>query len=109
MSIHTYTRALVGGDWNTSIPLLAQETQGFLPGKAFTLRADGTVVTFDFVDALTAGEIVTLTATVAANQAAGPYSRAPRPRQTIRLRSPNGNKWRISVNNAGVLQVNSVP
>ena len=73
MSVHVYALAKVGDDWNTSIPLLTKETEVALPGKDFTLRADGTVVTFDFVDALSGGEITTLDATVAANQSAGPY------------------------------------
>ena len=73
MSVHVYARAKVGDDWDTSIFLLTGETEVALPGKDFTLRANGTVVTFDFVDALSGGEITTLDATVAANQAAGPY------------------------------------
>ncbi len=73
MSVHVYARAKVGDDWNTSIPLLAKETEVALPGEDFTLRADDTVVTFNFVNALSGGEITTLDATVAANQAAGPY------------------------------------
>ena len=109
MSIHTYTRNRIGNQWDISVRLLAPEVKGFLPGKAFTLRADDTRITFDFTDALTPGEIATLDAAVAANLAAGPYSRPSSPRKNLRLRSPDGAKWRISVNNAGVLQVNSVP
>jgi hypothetical protein len=116
MSIHNYTRARVGDEWDTSVQLLTQEVKTALPGKVFTLRAgrgsaggQPTDLTFDFVDVLTAGEITTLDATVAANLAAGPYPTPTKPRQRLTLRSPDGSKWRISVTNAGVLQVNSVP
>ena len=108
MSIHNYIRNRVGTEWDVSVSLLAKETKSSLPGKAFTLRARGVDITFDFADTLTAGEITTLDAAVAANRAAGPYAHPSRPRQNIRLRSPNGSMWRISVNNAGVMQVNSV-
>ena len=116
MSIHNYTRARVGDAWDTSVTLLTEEVKAFFPGKVFALRAgrssaggQPTDLTFNFVDDLTAGEITTLDAAVAANLAAGPYPEKSRPRQRLTLRSPNGNKWRISVNNAGVLQVNSTP
>ena len=116
MSIHNYTRALVVNEWSISVPLLAKEVAVALPGKEFQLRAgrgsvggQPTDLTFYFVDTLTAGEITALDAAVAANLAAGPYPTPSRPRQRFTLRSPNGNMWRISVNNAGVLQVSPLP
>jgi hypothetical protein len=109
MSIHNYIRNRVGDEWDLSINLLAGEVKVALPAKAFTLRAHKAEVCFEFVDVLTAGEITTLDAAVAANRAAGPYARTSRLRSAIRLRSPDGSNWRITVNNAGVLQVNSAP
>lgn len=108
MSTHSYARALVGGDWNTSIPLLTQETEVALPGKDFTLRANGTVFTFDFVDALSGPEITTLDTAVTDNQTAGPYPRTPHPRPSITLQSPDETTWIITVTDAGVLETNSV-
>lgn len=109
MSIHNYTRNRVGTEWDLSVNLLAAEVKVALPAKEFAVRAKKTGVIFNFVDVLTAGEIATLDAAVATNRAAGPYSNPAKNRQNIRLRSPNGDNWRISVNNAGVLQVNSIP
>jgi hypothetical protein len=109
MSIHKYIRNRVGTEWDLSVNLLAAEVKVALPAKEFAVRARKSGITFNFVDVLTAGEITTLDAAVATNRAAGPYSRPTRNRQNIRLRSPDGSNWRISVNNAGVLQVNSAP
>ncbi len=109
MSIHDYTRALVGGDWSIRIPLLSLETKAALPGKTFTLRAKDVDVRFVFDDVLTGAEVTTLNTTVTNHIAAGPYV-PPRsqPRQNFRMRSPNGSKFRISVNNAGSLVVTPI-
>lgn len=109
MSIHNYNRALVGRNWTIRIPLLAQETKAALPGKTFRLRAEDVNVRFDFDDVLTAGEVATLDATVAAHIAAGPYVNPPsKPPRQIRLTSPDGTVHRITVSNAGVLVVTPI-
>jgi hypothetical protein len=70
MSQHIYARELVGGAYNFPNPsrcdaagasiLPTTEIAAALPGKQFTLRCAGTVITLDFTATLTAGEITTL-------------------------------------------------
>lgn len=81
MSEHQYTRHLVDGRWDINNPLdvdsdgrrvtLAKRIETALPGKPFLVACDSAlcVVTFGS-DTLTAPEIATLDATVAAHQAA---------------------------------------
>lgn len=80
MSEHTYARALVGGAFDIDNPKdvdangqpvrLAERIADALPGKAFNVRCDGAECVVSFVDDLTAGEVATLDATVAAHKSA---------------------------------------
>jgi hypothetical protein len=70
MSQHVYARELVGGLWNFPNPNRfdascevvspAKEIAAALPGKQFTLRCSGSVVTLDFATTLSAPEVATL-------------------------------------------------
>jgi hypothetical protein len=107
MSTHVYTRNRVGDGWDLDIRLLAQETRAALPGKNFKVGAADTVVTFAFVETLTASEIRTLDDTVAANRAAGPYIPKNTP-VVMRLVSPDGSSWELAVDNAGALSTRKI-
>lgn len=70
MSQHNYTRAIVDGYWGLRVHLLSHEVIAVLPGKSFTISANGTSVVLNFTETLTAGEITTLDTAVSDHQTA---------------------------------------